>query len=92
MSYWESQPEVYTAEGEPCFVFAMVWDNFRIRSLHPPDSDTDKRAEKVREREEKRWEQEQEWLQMLKQERWELSDFDSENPYADELKSLRDIA
>ena len=85
MSYWESQPEVYTAEGEPCFVFTLVWDDFRIRSLHPPDSDTDKRADKVREQEEQRLEEEQDWLKMLKFERWELSGFDFGNPYADEL-------
>ena len=31
---WESQPVL--SDGEPCAVFALVWDNFQIRSLHPP--------------------------------------------------------
>ncbi|MFM9964028.1 MAG: hypothetical protein ACKV2Q_22725 [Planctomycetaceae bacterium] len=32
-SFWESQPVL--SDGEPCSVFALVWDNFQIRSLHP---------------------------------------------------------
>lgn len=31
--FWESQPVL--SHGEPCAVFALVWDNFQIRSLHP---------------------------------------------------------
>lgn len=34
-SCWESQPGAYTLEGDPCFVYTMVWTDFRIRSLHP---------------------------------------------------------
>ena len=33
-SYWESQPAAYTLNGEPCWVYTLVWDDFRIRSLH----------------------------------------------------------
>jgi len=32
-SFWESQPVL--SDGEPCSVFALVWDDFQIRSLHP---------------------------------------------------------
>ena len=31
--YWESQPVL--SDGDPCSVFALVWDDFQIRSLHP---------------------------------------------------------
>lgn len=31
--FWESQPVL--SDGEPCAVFALAWDNFQIRSLHP---------------------------------------------------------
>lgn len=31
--FWESQPVL--SNGEPCAVFALVWNNFQIRSLHP---------------------------------------------------------
>lgn len=31
--YWESQPVI--RDGDPCSVFALVWDDFQIRSLHP---------------------------------------------------------
>lgn len=34
-SCWESQPGAYTLTGEPCFVYTIVWEDFRIRSLHP---------------------------------------------------------
>ena len=34
-SCWESQPGAYTLNGEPCFVYTIVWEDFRIRSLHP---------------------------------------------------------
>ena len=34
LSFWESQP-VHIA-GESCSVFTLVWDDFQIRSLHPP--------------------------------------------------------
>ncbi|MDB5336206.1 MAG: hypothetical protein JWN70_1825 [Planctomycetaceae bacterium] len=33
-SYWESQPAAYTLDGEPCWVYSLVWSDFRIRSLH----------------------------------------------------------
>lgn len=35
-SYWESQPMAYSLEGDPCFVYIIKWDDFQIRSLHPP--------------------------------------------------------
>jgi len=34
-SCWESQPGAYTRMGEPCFVYTIIWPDFRIRSLHP---------------------------------------------------------
>ena len=33
-SYWESQPAVYTLLREPCWVYTLIWTDFRIRSLH----------------------------------------------------------
>ena len=33
-SYWESQPAAYTLQGDPCWVYTLVWSDFRIRSLH----------------------------------------------------------
>ncbi|MFN0199724.1 MAG: hypothetical protein ACKVT0_23465 [Planctomycetaceae bacterium] len=36
-SFWESQPAAYSPHREPCFVYTLMWDDFRIRSLHPPD-------------------------------------------------------
>jgi hypothetical protein len=35
LSFWESQPEAYSLNREPCFVYTLIWDDFRIRSLHP---------------------------------------------------------
>lgn len=40
MSFWESQPVAYTLEREPCFAYSLLWENFRIRSLHLPDAST----------------------------------------------------
>ncbi|MCH7685616.1 MAG: hypothetical protein IH899_02865 [Planctomycetes bacterium] len=85
MSYWESQPAAYSTEGEPCFVFTLAWDDFRIRSLHPPHSDTDKRAEKVKQiqsvtpQRRQRTPDERKWLDILKYERWLLNGFQFEN-------------
>ena len=46
---WESQPEAYSLDGQPLFVFTMIWEDYRIRSLHPPGSDVDPRGERLRE-------------------------------------------
>ncbi len=35
-------------DGKPCFVYTLWWDDFRIRSLHPPESHVDRRAENVK--------------------------------------------
>ncbi len=48
MSFWESQPVAYTLKREPCFVFTMMWSDFRIRSLHPHYSETDARGQNAR--------------------------------------------
>lgn len=48
MSFWESQPAAYTLDGQPCFVFSLMWDDYRIRSLHPADSENDQRGAIVR--------------------------------------------
>ena len=34
LGFWESQPAAFTLSREPCFVYTLVWDRFRIRSLH----------------------------------------------------------
>lgn len=39
MSFWESQPVAYSLDGRPLFVYTLMWDDFRIRSLHLPDDD-----------------------------------------------------
>lgn len=39
MSFWESQPVAYRLDREPCFVYSLKWDDFRIRSLHLPEND-----------------------------------------------------
>ena len=39
-SFWEIQPAAYSLDGKPCFVYTPWWDDYRIRSLHPPDSQT----------------------------------------------------
>jgi hypothetical protein len=45
MSFWESQPGAYTLQREPCFVYTLIWDDFRIRSLHPVHSVVDPRSQ-----------------------------------------------
>lgn len=35
----------YTRERQPCFVYSLMWDDFRIRSLHAAGSDVDARAQ-----------------------------------------------
>lgn len=47
MAFWESQPVAYTLDRQPCFAYTLVWENFRIRSLHPAESESDNRAERV---------------------------------------------
>lgn len=44
-SCWESQPAAYTLTGEPQFVYTLIWDDFRIRSLHEADSEFDLRSQ-----------------------------------------------
>lgn len=56
VSYWESQPEAYSLRGDPCFVYTLVWDDFRIRSLHPPHAESDDRS---RNRVEVQWQAEE---------------------------------
>jgi hypothetical protein len=50
-AYWESQPAAYSPDGEPCFVFVLAWDDYRIRSLHPPHSPADPRGPRARQTE-----------------------------------------
>lgn len=46
-SFWESQPVL--SNGDPCAVFALVWDDFQIRSLHPTSAleDLEREAREV---------------------------------------------
>jgi hypothetical protein len=44
MSFWESQPGAYSLNREPCFIYTLIWDDFRIRSLHPPEATEDSRS------------------------------------------------
>jgi len=41
---WESQPAAYTLDRRPCFVYTLMWDDFRIRSLHAAESTVDARS------------------------------------------------
>jgi|GEM_PF-5692650 len=43
-SFWESQPVAYALDGEPCFVYTLLWDDFRIRTLHPAGTEFDIRS------------------------------------------------
>ena len=44
-SYWESQPGSYSLDRKPRFIYTLVWDDFQIRSLHPPESNEDSRSQ-----------------------------------------------
>lgn len=46
--FWESQPAAYTLTREPCFVYSLIWDDFRIRTLHPASSTEDPRGANAR--------------------------------------------
>ncbi|WP_417380477.1 hypothetical protein [Gimesia sp.] len=37
MSFWESQPVAFSLDHEPCFAYSLMWENYRIRSIHLPD-------------------------------------------------------
>ncbi len=39
MSFWESQPVAYSLTREPYFAFSLMWENYRIRSVHLPEKD-----------------------------------------------------
>lgn len=39
-SYWESQPVAYSLAGEPWFVYTLLWDDLRIRCMHPPEEES----------------------------------------------------
>ena len=34
----------YSRDRKPCFVYSLMWDDFRIRSLHAAGSEVDARA------------------------------------------------
>ncbi|HBL47626.1 hypothetical protein [Gimesia sp.] len=37
MSFWESQPVAFTLDREPCFAYSLMWEDYRIRSIHLPE-------------------------------------------------------
>ncbi len=43
-SFWESQPGASHLDGQPCWVYSLMWDDFRIRSLHPARVEHDVRG------------------------------------------------
>ena len=43
-TFWESQPGAWTVDRQPCFVYSLLWDDFRIRSLHPAGDAFDVRS------------------------------------------------
>ena len=71
MCFWESQPGAYDLNRRPCFVYTLIWDDFRIRSLHPPDSETDPRGRPAQDAAEEDVIQDDtvSWIDALRQER-----------------------
>lgn len=47
-TFWESQPAAWTVDRQPRWVYSLVWDDFRIRSLHAAGVDVDPRGQLVR--------------------------------------------
>ncbi|MBI1345467.1 hypothetical protein GC163_04185 [bacterium] len=45
LSFWESQPVAYALDGEPCFAYTLMWEDFRIRTLHPAGTEFDVRSQ-----------------------------------------------
>lgn len=43
-TFWESQPGGWTISREPCFVYSLLWDDFRIRSIHSAGAEFDVRS------------------------------------------------
>lgn len=43
-AYWEGQPGARTLAGDPCWVYTLQWDDFRIRTLHASEAETDPRG------------------------------------------------
>lgn len=41
---WESQPVAYSLDRRPCFVYTLMWNDYRIRSLHAVESEEDARS------------------------------------------------
>lgn len=41
---WESQPAAWSLDREPCFVYTLLWDDWRIRSLHAAGDEFDLRS------------------------------------------------
>ncbi len=39
MSFWESQPVAFSLDREPYFAYSLMWENYRIRSIHLPEND-----------------------------------------------------
>ncbi|QDV49276.1 hypothetical protein [Gimesia fumaroli] len=39
MSFWESQPVAFTLDREPCFAYSLMWEDYRVRSIHLPDQE-----------------------------------------------------
>jgi hypothetical protein len=50
-AFWESQPGAYTLNRQPLWVFSLMWNDFRIRSLHVDGTLEDERGMLVREME-----------------------------------------
>lgn len=47
-TFWESQPGAWTVDRRPCFVYSLLWDDYRIRSLHAAEEEFDIRSRNVR--------------------------------------------
>lgn len=43
-TFWESQPGACAPDGEPCFIYSLMWSDYRIRSLHAAEDEFDLRS------------------------------------------------
>lgn len=77
-NFWESQPLAYTLDGKPCFVYSLMWDDFRIRSLYIGDYEDELSASRIPAAK-KTALGDTGWIESILRERGMILDFDPEN-------------
>jgi hypothetical protein len=90
-SYWVSQPRAYGLDRSPCFVYVIQWDDFRIRSLHPPHSEVDPRFERVQAANARQQSEETNLFEATDPESWYETGFDMEGMESFEPDDAPDI-